>query len=154
MRDKLRLDPAQIARARTAATRIATDLDSFIAKRTTVAVERTVLRLMGVDGVDSEGVPLPNVVVDHLLQKGELEKGAAFWTVNAGVQYGLTPQQVAERVASGSLDLTSVSRSDGETLRREGNRLAVAGLNRIAANRKEREDRIRRWGEGGSPISM
>ncbi|GGA46184.1 L-beta-lysine 5,6-aminomutase alpha subunit [Kroppenstedtia guangzhouensis] len=151
MRDKLRLDPSQIARARTAATRIAADMDEFIAKRTTVAVERTVLRLMGVDGVDSEGVPLPNVVIDHLLQKGELEKGAAFWVVNAGVQYGLTPQQVAERVASGSLDLTSISRCDGEALRREGSRLAAAGLNRIAANRKDREERIRRLGEGRKP---
>ena len=44
---KLRLDPQLIDRARRAAAEIAADVDRFIADRTTVAVERTVLRLMG-----------------------------------------------------------------------------------------------------------
>lgn len=108
MKEKLQLDQEKIVRGREAAGRIAADMDAFIAKRTTVAVERTVLRLMGIDGVDAEFVPLPNVVVDHLLEKGQLSIGAAAGVINAGLHYGLTPQQVAEQVATGSLDLTAI----------------------------------------------
>ena len=68
---KLRLDPQLIDRARRAAAEIAADVDRFIADRTTVAVERTVLRLMGIDGVDAEGVPLPNVLVDRIRELGD-----------------------------------------------------------------------------------
>ena len=38
----------------------------FARGHTTVAIERTVARLFGVDGVDDLGVPLPNVLVDAL----------------------------------------------------------------------------------------
>ena len=31
-----------------------------------VTVERTICRLLGIDGVDEFGVPLPNVVVDYI----------------------------------------------------------------------------------------
>ncbi|GGK06209.1 hypothetical protein GCM10007043_20290 [Calditerricola satsumensis] len=73
--DKLRLDPAMIDRARDAARGIAEEVDRFTAQRTTVATERTVLRLMGVDGVNADGVPLPNVVVDHVHERGLLGRG-------------------------------------------------------------------------------
>lgn len=152
MKEKLQLDQEKIVRGREAAGRIAADMDAFIAKRTTVAVERTVLRLMGIDGVDAEFVPLPNVVVDHLLEKGQLSIGAAAGVINAGLHYGLTPQQVAEQVATGSLDLTAIPWSGWDSIRREGKRLADAGLDRIVANRRNREDLIRQLGEGKSLI--
>lgn len=151
MKEKLQLDQEKIVRGREAAGRIAADMDAFIAKRTTVAVERTVLRLMGIDGVDAEFVPLPNVVVDHLLEKGQLSIGAAAGVINAGLHYGLTPQQVAEQVATGSLDLTAIPWSGWDSIRREGKRLADAGLDRIVANRRNREDLIRQLGEGKKP---
>ena len=95
----MRLDPGQIARARRAAAEIAADVDRFIADRTTVAVERTVLRLMGIDGVDAEGVPLPNVLVDRIRESGGIGIGAAPWVINAMLHTGASPQEVAEGVA-------------------------------------------------------
>ncbi|PTX62469.1 beta-lysine 5,6-aminomutase alpha subunit /D-lysine 5,6-aminomutase alpha subunit [Melghirimyces profundicolus] len=151
MNGKLRLNPDQIRRARKAAARIAADVDTCIGKRTTVAVERTVLRLMGVDGVNLDGVPLPNVVVDRLLEKEGLSAGAATWVVNASLHYGLSPREVAEQTAAGSLDLVSVPRAGRESLLREGSRLAAGGLDRIAARRREREEKIARLGEGKKP---
>ncbi len=34
-----------------------------------VAVERTLCRLLGIDGVDVHAVPLPNILVDELKEK-------------------------------------------------------------------------------------
>jgi beta-lysine 5,6-aminomutase alpha subunit len=151
MEAKLRLDPHQINLARQAAADIAAEVDRFVASRTTVAVERTVLRLMGIDGVDAEGVPLPNVVVDHLKDRGQLERGAAKWVINAMLALGLNPQEIAERVAVGTLDLTRIPLRDRPEIRQTGVELARIGLDKIEANRKQRDELINRLGEGPKP---
>jgi len=66
-------------------------LNQFIDKNTTVTVERTVARLMGVDGVDDIEKPLPNVLVDNIKEGGGLSRGVAFWLGNAMVNTGKTP---------------------------------------------------------------
>ncbi|BCU83339.1 L-beta-lysine 5,6-aminomutase alpha subunit [Polycladomyces abyssicola] len=151
MEVKLRLDPDQIDRARQASADIAAEVDRFVASRTTVAVERTVLRLMGIDGVDAEGVPLPNVVVDHLRVREQLELGAATWVINAMLALGLNPQEIAEQVAVGALDLTRIPLRDRAEIRRKGAELARIGLDKIEANRNQRDELIARLGEGPKP---
>lgn len=151
MEAKLQLDPDHINRARHAAANIAAEVDRFVASRTTVAVERTVLRLMGIDGVDAEGVPLPNVVVDHLKEREQLELGAAMWVINAMLALGLNPQEIAEQVAAGALDLTRIPLRDREEIRRKGAELARFGLDKIEANRIKRDELVARLGEGPKP---
>ena len=77
MESKLHLNHELVEKARASAARVAEDTQAFIDLHTTVTVERAVCRLLGIDGVDAEGVPLPNVVVDHLQARGLLENGAA-----------------------------------------------------------------------------
>ncbi|SFI68405.1 lysine 5,6-aminomutase subunit alpha [Thermoflavimicrobium dichotomicum] len=151
MEQKLRLDERQIRRAREAARAIAQDVDQFISERTTVAIERTVLRLMGIDGVDADGVPLPNVVVDHLVEKGVLNKGVAFWVINAMLYYSQEAQTIAEQVAGGTIDLTDIPPSDPRMIVDKGRELAHQGLARIRDNRLQREQLIQRLGEGKRP---
>jgi len=62
----LQLDQARIDRARESARRIARRVYDEMSASTTTSVERATLRLMGIDGVDENQVPLPNRVVDHL----------------------------------------------------------------------------------------
>lgn len=64
-------------------------------------------RLLGIDGVNSFEVPLPNMVVEHLTAKGALGQGVTFWIGNAMVETGKSTQEIAEAVADGSLDLTT-----------------------------------------------
>jgi beta-lysine 5,6-aminomutase alpha subunit len=104
---KLELDPGVIAACRQAARRIADQVAEQIAGRTTVSVERSVTRLLGVDGADSLEVPLPNVLVDHVHDRGQLGRGIAYWLGNAMLQTDRTPQQIAEAVSAGELDLTT-----------------------------------------------
>ena len=78
MESKLNLNTELVDKARASARRIAEDTQDFIDLHTTVTVERTVCRLLGIDGVNELEVPLPNVVVDHLVDKGLLAGGAAY----------------------------------------------------------------------------
>ena len=148
---KLILDPEKITRARQAAKEIATQVDHVISAHTTVAVERTVLRCLGIDGVDEEQVPLPNVVVDHLLQKGQLEMGAAYWVLNAMVLHGCSAQHVAGQVAAGKWDLVQLSRASPVEIQEKGRQLASQALDEIRKNRIKRKHWIQKTGEGKKP---
>ena len=108
MKSKLNLDVKVVESARQHAANIAHDMQEFIEKHTTVSTERTIVRLLGVDGVDDVDTPLPNVLVDHLKDAGALPTGAAYWIGNAIVQTGKTPQEIAEEVAAGNLELTKL----------------------------------------------
>lgn len=148
---KLQLDPQQIATARATAGAIADDIDRFIASRTTVATERTVLRLLGVDGVDDDGVPLPNRVIEHLEAEGVLGYGAAYWMANAVLQTGLSVQAIAERVGAGSLNLRTLPLASMTEIQQSANSLSDWALAKIKHNREVRAANIERLGEGAQP---
>lgn len=151
MEQKLYLDPQKIERARKAAHQIAQDVDQFIAPLTTVAVERTVARLFGIDGVDDEYIPLPNRVVDHLLERGGLGRGVAPWLIQAMIHEEQDAQSIAERVAQGTLDLITIPTRSEEEIARFGEQFATKQLNRIAHNREKRDEYLSTLGEGKRP---
>lgn len=147
---KLSLDQTKIARARAAAARISADIHKFIAAHTTTAVERTVARLFGIDGVDSDGVPLANLVVEDIARGGALSRGAALALGNASASLDLTPRQVAEQVAAGRISLAKLPfRPDAA--RAVADTYAHDALRRIAARRREREQLLSELGEGDRP---
>lgn len=148
---KLGLDFNKVARARQSAGSIAGEVQNFVATYTTVAVERTLCRLLGIDGVDSNDVPLPNVVVDHLRSKGLLGEGAMFYTGNAMVETGLTPQQIAEEIAHERLDLKRLPVHPAERIQQALQPFIDDSLARIRGNRQRREDYIKTLGEGAKP---
>ncbi|MFY9495113.1 MAG: lysine 5,6-aminomutase subunit alpha, partial [Limnochordia bacterium] len=90
------LDQKKVDQARDLARAIAQNVQREIELNTTVSIERTAARLYGIDGVDRFGVPLPNVVVDQVLEAGGLDRGISYWLANAVVALGKTPQAVAE----------------------------------------------------------
>ena len=73
---RLHLDQAQIDRARDSARRIARSVFEQMKPFTTTTVERATLRLLGIDGVDENMVPLPNRLVSHLQEQDLLQHGA------------------------------------------------------------------------------
>ena len=76
---KLNLDINKIAKARKFALDIAKNTQDFIEQHTTVTVERTVTRLLGIDGVDEFGVPYPNIVVDFIKKNGNISYGVSIY---------------------------------------------------------------------------
>lgn len=150
-KSKLGLDFEKVAYARKLAGSIADEVQQFVADYTTVAVERTLCRLVGIDGVNEVGVPLPNIVVDELKSRGVLGEGVLFHLANAMIHNHLQPQQIAERIADGSLDLTRLPISDRQMVLCTLQPLIDAAMERIAARRRRREAYIERLGEGAKP---
>ncbi|SHJ71490.1 beta-lysine 5,6-aminomutase alpha subunit /D-lysine 5,6-aminomutase alpha subunit [Geosporobacter subterraneus DSM 17957] len=151
MESKLNLDQSIIEKARNAAKIIAEDTQQFIDQHTTVTVERTIARLLGIDGVDEIDKPLPNVVVDNITEGGGLSSGTAYWIGNAIVHTGKGPQEIAEMVARGELDLTKIPVASDEKIQGAIQPLAEKMVERIGNNRKQREAYIEKLGEGRKP---
>ena len=151
MQSKLGLDFKKVEHAKGLAKEIANEVQAFVESYSTVAVERTLCRLMGIDGVDANEVPLPNVVVDDLKSKGVLNQGVLFYLANAMVNTGMTPQQIAEKVADGSLDLTKVPVAEKAELEKVMQPVIDESINKIRARRQYRENFIETVGEGAKP---
>ncbi|MBB1536479.1 MAG: lysine 5,6-aminomutase subunit alpha [Bacteroidia bacterium] len=150
-KSKVGIDFKKVDYARGLAKRIADDVQQFVEQYTTVAVERTLARLMGIDNVDGNDVPLPNVVVDSIQAKGALSRGVLFFLANAVAATGDTPQRLAERVASEQLDLTSFPFLSPAERERVLAPYVSASLDRIKARRTRREEYLQTLGEGPRP---
>lgn len=148
---KLGLDAGKIAYARESAGKIAGKVQEFVEQYTTVAVERTLCRLLGVDGVDKNTVPLPNVLVGKLKEAGLLREGILFYIGNAIVATGLTPQQIAEKVSREELDITRLPLQADEQIRKALQPYVSRSLEVIENRKYKREQYIRRLGEGDKP---
>jgi beta-lysine 5,6-aminomutase alpha subunit len=151
LKSKLNLNPEAISKARNAAKNIAFETQGFIDRHTTVTVERTVARLLGVDGVDEIEKPLPNVLVDNIKEGGGLAQGAAFWIGNAMVNTGLNPQEIAEKINSGEIDITKLPVADNDEIFAKVNGIAKETADTIRGNRDKRQEYIDTIGEGPKP---
>ncbi len=148
---KLGLDFDRIEYARGLAGTIASDIQDFVENYTTVAVERTLCRLAGIDGVDENQVPLPNIVVDKLKEAGVLNEGVLFYIANAMVNTSFTPQQIALKISLGELDITKLPVNDRDKLESAIRPVVNSSINRINERRERREDYIEKLGEGNKP---
>ena len=151
MQSKLGLDEKKIVHAKGLATRIADDVQQFVDQYTTVAVERTLCRLMGIDGIDANQVPLPNVVVDKLKEAGVLSEGVLYYLANAMVATGLNPQQIAEQVAEGQLDIIRLASASKAQIDAVLEPVINASIERIRSRRHRREQYLNTIGEGPRP---
>ena len=151
MKSKLNLDPKVVDSARQHAANIAHDMQEFIERHTTVSTERTIVRLLGVDGVDDVDTPLPNVVVDQLKEAGALPTGAAYWIGNAIVQTGKTPQEIAEEMAEGKLDITKLPTCSKEEASEALKPSIKATFEKIDMQKANREEYLKTIGEGPEP---
>ncbi|MBU1106564.1 MAG: lysine 5,6-aminomutase subunit alpha [Candidatus Riflebacteria bacterium] len=151
MKSKLNLDSVAVEKARQAARAIAEDTQRFILQHTSVTIERTCARLLGIDGVDSYGVPLPNLIVDNIKNNNGLSLGLSAYLGNAMIQTGKTPQQIAEAVAAGELDITKLKMAEMFEIRAKIDIIARQTMDRISANRQQREQYLARFGDKKGP---
>ncbi len=147
MTNKLHMDESLIKACRTSAKRISDQVQQFIEQNSTVAVERTVCRLLGVDGVDQHGVPLPNLVVEALTEQGLLRQGAANFFARAMHLTGRSAQAVAELVAVQNFDFAKLPQFDRPDLELALQAQVELGLSKIRARREERQGYLSRFGD-------
>ena len=151
MNELLVLDDGQVQKARELARAIAREVQREIELHTTVSIERTAARLFGIDGVDGNGVPLPNVVVDQVFNGGQLERGVSFWLANAVVALDQTPQQIAEACAR-DLEICSLAPQDPEKVERVTADYVELALDSITKQRHKREADKERLGLDSEPL--
>lgn len=151
MKSKLNLDLKKVDHARSSARKIAESMQEFIDRHTTVSTERTVLRLLGVDGVDEVDTPLPNVVVDQILDAGGLPRGVAYWIGNAMIQTGKEPQEIAEEMAAGNLDITKLPLAPAKEAEEKIMPRVMEALKVIRKQTEKRNEYLATIGEGRRP---
>lgn len=152
MKSKLNLDFNIVDEARNHARNIAKDVQGFIDKNTTVTVERTICRLLSIDGVNEVGVPLPNVVVDNIKEGNGLSIGAAYYIGNAMLETGLSPQRISEEVSKGTINLTSIKERDEFEVRLALQPIINKTIDNIKTQRKRREDFLSEFGDKEGPL--
>lgn len=148
---KLGLDFKKVEAAKQVSKKIADDVQEFVNGYTTVAVERTLCRLMGIDGVDTNEVPLPNIVVDELKEKNVLGQGVLYYLGNAIIETGLTPQQIAEKMSVNQLDILQLKMNSTADIHKATEPYVNASVQKIKANRARRDNFLATIGEGSKP---
>jgi beta-lysine 5,6-aminomutase alpha subunit len=136
---RLDIDMTLVDRARCAAKRIADGIQPIIDAYTTTSIERCVLRLLGVNGVDENDVPLPNIIVDQALAAGLLEDGIAYWLGSAMLHEGVSLPEITAKLSSEKVSLDEVHPFDHETVRRAIWHEATRVCSYIKGRRLERE---------------
>ena len=152
MESKLGLDWKQVEEARASARKVAEDAQVFIDGHSTVAVERTICRLLGIDDIDEFQVPLPNVVVDYIKENGNLELGVANYIGNAMIETGLEPQEIAEKLSKNEIDITKMKWHDNFEIREAIQPIVERNVERIKQNRDTRDAFFKEYGDKKGPL--
>ena len=95
---KLNLDNEIVENCKELAKNIVVKVFSEIEDKTTKSVERTIARLFGIDGVNEDDIPYPNLLVDFLERKKLLKDGVANYLGKTMVKTGKEAQEIAEMI--------------------------------------------------------
>ncbi len=149
---KLGLDQEVVQRAREAAASIASSMDSELRQRSTVAVERTTLRMIGVDGVDEDDVPLVNGAVDAAREADLVDDGIMRLVCQGVIDSGREPTVWARAVVEDAIDLQDQGMASEAEIRRIGDRLSAEGLALVEENRARRDRFLEREEKRSRPL--
>ena len=148
---KLGLDFAKVEKAKKISANIAADVQKFVEVYTTVAVERTLARLVGIDGVDVNEVPIPNLLIDKIRNEGLLSQGILFYIGNAVIETGMSPQKIAELVSSNDIDITKYKTHSIPEIEIALKPYINSSIEAIKSKRQKREQFIYDYSEGSKP---
>src|SRR3954471_21954477 len=152
---QLFVETDKIARARDLARSAAGGVHALIDRHTTVSVERTVLRLLGISGAGARGAPLANLIVDRLEEGRVLDRGAAYWLGRAWrASPGKDPLHAIERVAAHPEKLPPLTEAEDAQLRDEMRgdaRSAVRELSSRIDQRRELKRSLQVGSFAGAP---
>jgi beta-lysine 5,6-aminomutase alpha subunit len=148
VKKKLDLDPVTVRKARSLARKAGKPIVNLAQQHTTVSVERAVLRLAGLTGADTEGIPWVNRLADTVRADVGLEHGLALPVWDALVRGEAEDLAVlAQKAASGSVMFRMPEGRDAVRARSAARKAATAGMKRIDGRRRERDRLVKRHGD-------
>lgn len=148
---KLNIDEDKIKYAKDLAKSIVDNLDYLMNDYSSVSIERTVVRLIGVDGVDSNGEPLPNVLIDHLVETNSINRGVAFFLANAMINHNKNASEIAEMVSLNQINLSEEPVKCEKAVLNKLYELTTHSLNQIKKQKEFRENKIKEFGDAKKP---
>ena len=148
---ELRVDRSRIDRCRELAQAIVSPVEEFITAHSTVSVERSVLRLLGVDGIGADEVPIPNIIVDALTP-AQRRDGVALAFGKALAETGLEPQALGEAIAAGRHSLGEFSHTPDAAARGALRPRVEGSMGAIRVRRDERIERLGRYPQLPPPL--
>jgi beta-lysine 5,6-aminomutase alpha subunit len=149
MTSKLNLDQGAVLLARELARRAGEPVTQLALTHTTVSIERAVLRLGGLDGADSGGMPWVNRLIDAVRASVGLEHGVALpvWDALHGGGYP-DLRTLAEAAAAGKVGFRLPVGREAEPARELTVRSISAG---VSALDRQRDRRARLTGDLADP---
>ena len=118
-----------------------------------MSVERSVTRLLGVDGADDLEAPLPNVLVDHVhdARRPRPRRRRTGWATRC-CRPAARRSRSPRRSSAGELDLCALERAEEGAIRERVSEECAARLREISARFEERAAMRERLGDGGTPL--
>jgi beta-lysine 5,6-aminomutase alpha subunit len=147
----LHLDGGHVARCRALADRVTAQVLELVERHTTVSIERTVLRLYGLHDAGPRGVPLVNLAVDALHERGLLGRGAAYWMGYALRRGASDPLAVVERLASLPRHPEPLAEAEERAMLAEMRREAKANVDELLERVRRRDALKDELGVGPRP---
>ncbi len=148
----LPLDRAKVDRCRSLADQITAQVLELVRRHTTVSIERTVLRLLGLHGAGPRGVPLVNLVVDALHERKLLGRGAAYWMGWALRRGATDPLAVVERIQGLPRTPEPLPPGEERTMHEELRRDARAAVEELRGRVRTRDALRGELGTGPRPL--
>ena len=148
---KLHLNQQKVTACRKYAKKIADDLQKIISRNTTVSVERAVLRLFGINGVNRVKVPYPNLVVDAVKQAGMLRYGVSNVIAYMMLKYDKDLQSVTRAISQKKIKPDFDEEFSGKKIISVVKRLCKEGIARVEKTRRDREKLQKKYPTGPAP---
>jgi beta-lysine 5,6-aminomutase alpha subunit len=144
----LRLDAADVRRARALARKVGRPIVRMAQQHTTVSVERATLRLAGLTGAEADGTPWVNRLADAVRADVDLAHGLALPVWDALLREQAEDLgTLAQKAAVGSGTFRMPEGRDAPRARTAARRAVGAGLRTIDRQRRIRDRLIRRHGD-------
>jgi beta-lysine 5,6-aminomutase alpha subunit len=148
----LHLNKAHINNARKNAEIIAEKTQNIIDDYTTVTVERTVLRLLGVDGINDIGIPFPNLVIDEIAKNGMLGNGVAIYIASIMKTYEVDLDNAILKIVQKNIDfenLVLVGKTETKKILRP---YIQTSLTKIKNHKRIRDEKISKLQDPDKPL--
>lgn len=152
---KLELNSKKIAACRAIANGVSKDVRRMIDANSTVALERSVLRLLGIDGAMQNkkigAYPWANMIVDRLREEEILDRGAMYWITNACIQLKCEPQALPKKISEKGFRFAKLKQVKASELEKKGSELAKQAVQKLVDARKTRNKIIAERGDPQDP---
>lgn len=148
---QLRLNWEVVERCRWLARSIVAPVSEFIGAHSTVSVERSILRLLGVDGVGPDEVPVPNLILE-MMAEDQRSRGVALSFGVVLAETGMPPHEAGAAIAAGDLSLQDYGDAPQAAIRATIHKFVAAGLARVAATKRKRSELLTRLPQSAPPL--